>query len=185
MSILKTIAYKLLYTMLLSSSVAILSAQSPAREYQIKAVFLFNFTQFVEWPESAFPSEETPLVIGILGEDPFNSYLDEVISNEKVNNHPLIIQRFKSIEQIKTCHILFISKSHMDKMTKIMSSLKGKNTLTVSDGSNFIKEGGMVRFVTVNKKIQFQINPEAVKSADLAVSSKLLRLAEIVSNKKK
>jgi len=184
MSILKTIAYKLLYTILLGCSVAVLTAQSPVREYQIKAVFLFNFTQFVEWPASAFPSEETPLVIGILGEDPFNAYLDEVISNEKVNNHPLIIRRFKNTEQVQACHILFISKSHVDKMARIKAILKDKNTLTVSDGSNFIKEGGMVRFITVNKKIQFQINPEAVKAANLTISSKLLRLAEIVSNKK-
>ncbi|HYG38369.1 MAG TPA: YfiR family protein [Cytophagales bacterium] len=184
MSILKTIAYKLFYTMLLSCGVVILSAQSPAREYQIKAVFLFNFTQFVEWPATAFSSEETPLVIGILGEDPFNSYLDEVISNEKVNNHPLIVRRFKNTEQIEACHILFVSKSHENKMSRIRAVLKDKNTLTVSDGSNFIKEGGMIRFITLNKKIQFQINPEAVKAANLTISSKLLRLAEIVSIKK-
>jgi hypothetical protein len=66
-----------------------LAQSSPDQEYQLKAVFLFNFAQFVEWPASAFPSPETPLVIGVLGEDPFGPYLDETVRGEKVNDRPL------------------------------------------------------------------------------------------------
>ena len=79
------------------------SAQAgPSREYQIKAVFLFNFAQFVEWPAVAFAGSNSPLVIGILGGDPFGAYLDETVRDEKVNNRPLAIQRYHQVDEIKT-----------------------------------------------------------------------------------
>src|SRR5438105_6292328 len=84
---------------------------APSGEYQIKAVFLFNFAQFVDWPPKAFPEAQTPVVIGILGEDLFGSYLDETVRGEKVNDRPLVVQRYHRIGEIKTCHVLFISRS--------------------------------------------------------------------------
>src|SRR5258708_35454074 len=65
-----------------------LTAQTPiSREYQLKAVFIFNFTQFVEWPASSFPTDQAPIVIGILGKNPFGGYLGEIVSGEKVDGH--------------------------------------------------------------------------------------------------
>jgi hypothetical protein len=159
----------------------LLSASQPtdSREYQIKAAFLFNFTQFVEWPVDAFPEEGTPLVIGILGEDPFDNYLKETVSGEKINGHPLVIQHYKNIDDVKTCHILFINQAEINKPGQGVINLKGKYILTVSDGNDFIKQGGMIRFITKNNKIQIQINPDAAKEVNLIISSKLLRIAEI------
>ena len=181
MSILRKKVYQYLYTTLFAASVFLLSAQTPAnREYQIKAVFIFNFTQFVEWPVNTFATPQSPLIIGVLGQDPFGSYLDETVANEKVNEHPMIIKRFRHVEDIKECHLLFIQSAETVKMPQIISSLKGRSILTISDASNFMKQGGMIRFFTIDNKIQFQINPEAAKASGLTISSKLLRLAEIV-----
>ncbi|MGN6646828.1 MAG: YfiR family protein [Cytophaga sp.] len=181
MSFLRKKTYQYIYAVLLAASAFILSAQTPVnREYQIKAVFIFNFTQFVEWPANTFATPQSPLIIGILGQDPFGSYLDQTIASEKVNGHPMIIKRFQRIEDIKECHLLFIHAAETVKMPQIISNLKGKSVLTVSDASGFIKQGGMIRFFTVDNKIQFQINPDAAKAAGLTISSKLLRLAEIV-----
>jgi hypothetical protein len=180
MSILK-ILKKGLCTSFLIWSAIVLSAQTPSsREYQVKAIFLFNFTQFVEWPANAFPAAQTPLEIGILGQDPFGSYLDQTISGEKANGHSLLVRRYHDIDDVKTCHILFISKTEENNMEEIVAALKGRNILTVSDAGNFIQQGGMIRFITVNNKIKLQINPEAAKAAGLTISSKLLTLAEIV-----
>src|SRR5437899_638694 len=119
-----------------------LPAQTAAsREYSVKAVFLFNFAQFVEWPETAFPAAETPLVIGVLGEDPFGAYLDETVRGEKVNNRPLVIERYHRVEEIKTCHILFISRSETDRLEKIFAGLKGRNILMVGDSDRFCGRG--------------------------------------------
>lgn len=156
------------------------SHAQPAEEYQIKAVFLFNFTQFIEWPNSTFPKDDTPLIIGILGKDPFGSYLDETIRNEKVKDHPLVVHRFRTVEEISLCHILFINIHERDNLKAIFKALNAKNILTVGEVTNFARYGGMIRFYKANDKIRIRINVEAVKSTDLVISSKLLRLAELV-----
>lgn len=163
-----------------------LSAQAPpAREYQVKAVFLFNFTQFVEWPPSAFSSSGAPLVIGILGKDPFGPYLQEAVSGEKVNGHPLVIQHYNNLQELRECHLLFINQAAINKPGQLMEGVKGRSILLISDDSNFLNQGGMINFFTKNNKIQIQINPETVKAANLTISSKLLRLAEIIVPTKK
>ena len=167
---------------LLMCKVLFLSAQTLApapRECQVKAVFLYNFTHFVEWPASSFSTDQAPLVIGILGENPFGSYLQETVSGEKVNGHPLVVQYYKKLEEVQACQILFISMSETNKLEQILAGLKGRNLLTVSDAASFLQEGGMIRFFIKSNKIQLQINLEATKTANLVISSKLLRLAEI------
>ncbi|HTQ30471.1 MAG TPA: YfiR family protein [Opitutaceae bacterium] len=151
------------------------------REYQIKAVFLFNFVQFVDWPPQAFPQPQSPLVIGILGEDPFDSYIDEAVRGEKVNDHPLVVQRYRRPEDIGPCHVLFISRSETGHLAHVLTSLKGRSILTVGDMAGFAERGGMIRFVTENNKIRLQINVDAARAADLTISSKLLEPAQIVT----
>ena len=152
-----------------------------AREYQIKAVFLFNFVQFVDWPPRAFSKAQSPLVIGVLGEDPFDSYLDEAVRGEKVNDHPLVIRRYRRPEDIGPCHILFISRSEAGRLGQVLAALKGRSILTVGDMAGFAERGGMIRFVTENNKIRLQINVDAARAADLTISSKLLEPAQIVT----
>src|SRR5712664_1838664 len=123
----------LVISVLLLSRGAASPAPTPASpEYQLKAVFLFNFAQFVEWPPTAFPEAKAPLVIGVLGDDPFGPYLDETVRGEKVNNRPLVVQRFRQVEEIKTCHVLFISRSERERLGQILAGLKGRNILAVS-----------------------------------------------------
>ena len=113
--------------------------------------------------------------------DPFGSFLDETVQGEKVNNRTLVVQRFKAVEEIRDCHVLFISKSEVKQVNEIISQLKDRNILTVSDADGFAKSGVMIRFFKEKSKIRLRINIEAAKTAELSISSKLLRLAEIVS----
>jgi hypothetical protein len=157
-------------------------AQAPTpAEYQLKAVFLFNFAQFVEWPPEAFQGSHAPLIIGVLGEDPFGVYLDETVRGEKVNDRPLVVQRYRRIDEMKACHILFISRSEANQLEPIITSLKGRHILTVGDAVGFAQRGGIIRFVTEKNKIRLRINLEAAKAAHLTISSKLLRPADIVA----
>jgi hypothetical protein len=167
---------------LLVSTAQSLSAQSASKEYQVKAAFLYNFSQFTEWPANVFPESQSPLVIGVLGEDPFGGYLDELLRGQRVSNHPLVVRRFHQVEEIRTCHILFVSRSEANKLEQIFAYLKGRNILTVGDADKFAVRGGMIRFVTANNKIRFRINVAAAKAANLTISSKLLRAAEIVTS---
>jgi hypothetical protein len=149
-------------------------------EYQVKAVFLFNFAQFVEWPAQAFRDKTSPLVIGVLGDDPFGPYLDEVVKGEKVGARPLQVRRFRRVEDIADCHILFIGASESDSLEKTVAQLKDRSILTVGDMEAFARRGGMVRFFTENGKIRLKIYVEAAKAHQLKISSKILSPATIV-----
>jgi hypothetical protein len=157
-------------------------AATPTREYQIKAVFLFNFTQFVEWPPAAFADTQAPLVIGVLGNDPFDGFLDETVGGEKSGGRPITVRRFQPGDDVTGCQVLFISRSLVGKMDEVLARLKGRNILTVSDADSFARFGGMIRFVTVNNKIRLRINLDAARAAGLTLSSKLLRPADIVTS---
>lgn len=158
-----------------------LCSAATAPEYQVKAAFLFNFTQFVEWPAAAFGSADSPLVIGVLGRDPFGGFLDETVRGESVNQRNLQVRRFARVEDVNNCQMLFISNSETEHMAEILGKLKGKSILTVGETEDFARRGGVIRFATVANKIRLNINVEAAKEASLTISSKLLRPAEIVN----
>jgi hypothetical protein len=169
----------------LAAATAPAPAQAPAQasvapEYQVKAVFLFNFAQFVEWPPSAFPDSAAPLVLCVLGEDPFGPYLDETVRGETVQAHPLAVQRSQRVEEIRNCHILFVGRQEQERLEEILDTLKGRPTLTVSDADGFAGRGGMIRFMIDRNRIRLRINLEAARAANLTLSSKLLRPAQIV-----
>lgn len=157
-------------------------AQTSAyREYQVKAVFLFNFTQFVDWPAVAFPDDQSPLTIGVLGEDPFGVFLDETVRDEKINRRSIVIRRYRHVEEVGSCQVLFISRSESHRLERILAALKGRSILTVGDEDSFARRGGMIGFVPANNHTRLQINLGAAKVAGLTISSKLLRPAEIVT----
>jgi hypothetical protein len=158
-------------------------AQAPdaPTEYQVKAVFLFNFSQFVDWPAASFADGRAPLVIGVLGSDPFGATLDEIVAGETVNGRPLAVRRYDSVEQIDTCHILFIGRSQEVRFDAVLAALKGRSVLTVGDFEGFARRGGIIRFMTVGNKIRLRVNLAAAQDAKLTISSKLLRPAQIIA----
>lgn len=151
------------------------------REFQVKAAFLYNFVQFVEWPQHAFESAQSPVVIGVLGQDPFGEFLDELVRGETINGRPLAVKRFRRIDDVDACHVLFVSGSEGARVREIAANLRGRSVLTVCDWEAFMREGGMVRFVTERNRVRLRINLDAAKAAGLTISSKLLRSAELVS----
>lgn len=186
MSFLKKILAKYNRILLLVYGTLLLSAQSTGdREYRVKAAFIFNFTQFVEWPSHSFKTPDSPAIIGIIGKDPFGSYLHEAISGESMGSHPLLIRHFENVDEINDCHILFFNINDKTKLKEAIAKIKGKNILTISDANDFAKTGGMIHFYTKDDKINIRINLEAVKSENLVISSKLLKLADIVTTEKK
>jgi len=150
-------------------------------EYQIKAVFLFHFAQFVDWPADAFPAADSPLVIGVLGQDPFGPLLDEAVSGERIDHRPLQVKRFRRVDDIEHCHVLFISRSESSRMPAILRQLAHRSILTVSDADGFETAGGMIRLLTENHRVRLRIDPEPAHEAGLTISSKLLRPAEVVN----
>lgn len=151
------------------------------KEYQLKAAFLFNFAKFVEWPPETFADQRSPIVIGILGDNPFRDesrdLLEETVRNKVINERPVVVKVVQAPAAATNCHILFISTSEKERLPEILAGLRGASVLTVGETERFTESGGMINFVLEGNKIRFQINDAAARSARLTVSSKLLSLA--------
>lgn len=159
---------------------ALAGAAAQVSEYQLKAVFLFNFAHFVEWPAAAFPRDNAPFVIGVLGKDPFGRGLDDVVRGESVDRHPFAVERYPGVADIRDCQILFIPASELGHLDGILTSLKGRSVLTVTDADGPAPRGVIIGLFRQDNRIRLRIDLEAAKAGNLTISSKLLRPAEIV-----
>jgi hypothetical protein len=164
---------------LLATVAAISKGADPQslREYQIKAVFLYNFAKFVEWHPDAFADAGSPFVIGVVGSDPFGSALDRTIIGKNINGRPLSIRRLKAGQDLRGCHILFISASETGHLAAIIGSLGGWPALTVSDMDRFSQTDGVIGLVMQENKVRFEVNATRAEQARLKISSKLLTMA--------
>jgi len=159
-------------------------ATSPAAaaptDYQVKAVFLFNFAQFVEWPSNAFANENSDMVIGILGDDPFGAILDQTVKGEVVHGRKIAVRRLSAEDSVDGCQILFISRSESDRVESLLRSLRGTSILTVSEQDRFCEQGGIINFVRRDQNVRLEINRPVAESAGLKINARLLSLARLV-----
>ncbi len=153
-----------------------------AGEYTMKAVFLYNFARFVNWPETSFTDDRENLIIAVLGEDHFGYALD-TIDDRTVRGRKLHVKFIKSVNRIGKSHILYISPSEEEHISNIIESVRAKPVLTVSEIKGFCESGGMINFVTEGNKVRFEINVDAAQKAGLKISSRLLKVASIVNSK--
>jgi len=152
----------------------------PATEQQLKAVYLFNFGQFVEWPAQAFESADAPLVIGILGEDPVGDTLEAVVQGESLQGRRLMVRRFTAPAEVGPCHILFIGRSEAASLDATLAAIRGRSVLSVTDIDGAEQRGAIIVLFNESNRIRMRINVAAAKAGNLVISSKLLRPAEIV-----
>ena len=136
-------------------------------EFELKAAFIYNFAKFVEWPAEAFPAPQSPFVIGIIGDNPFEDALAKTVLNKQINGHPFRVIQMKTLADLKSCHILFISLSERKRLAEILRPLRGASVLTVSDLEHFLPAGGTIQFLMEGNKVRFAINDSAAKSVGL------------------
>jgi len=151
--------------------------QTVYREYKLKAVFLYNFAKFVTWPDSAFENDQSPLVIGVLGEGPLNEAL-KFIEGKSAQNRTVIIKKFNTENDIDNCHILYLSSSQNVRMNQLLKNgLSKRDILTVGSMKQFTQIGGVINFVSEKNKLKFEISRKSAERAHLTLSSQLLTLA--------
>ncbi len=156
------------------------TAATASREYLLKAAFLYNFAKFTTWPTEAFSDPQKPLCLCILGEDPFGAAM-ESIEGKRIKERPLVAIRIDQVSDAEGCHIIFISTSEEERLRAILDDLRDRPILTIADMPNFARAGGIISLKTVEDRIRFDINVDVANAADLKLSSKLLRLGNIVS----
>lgn len=153
-------------------------------EYQIKAAFLYNFTKYVKWPDSAFADSKSPLIVAVVGKDPFGPALDKACGGKTGNGRKIVVKRFATVNKLGPCHILFVPQTEAGSVEIIARRYAGTSALIVGESTDFAAEYGLVNFYIEKKKVHFEVNISAVKREKLAISSQLLKLARIVKEKK-
>jgi hypothetical protein len=153
-----------------------------SKEYQLKAVFLWRLAQFTEWPNDAFDSRESPIVICVVGDNPFDGALQAAVAGETAHGRRFAIQQHRLIEQARTCHILYMTGIGPRLAKEISTVLAGKSVLTVRDNDTLASSyETVVRFITEQNKIRLRVNLKAAAAARLVLDPRLLRAAEVVA----
>jgi hypothetical protein len=166
--------------------VAILLASPAARaqmapEYEVKAGFLYNFAKFVTWPPNVFDDPNSPIIIGILGADPFGEGIGDVLAGETAQGRPIRVREIARIDDGRPeCHVLFVSQSERRNLPRILRILAATPVLTVGDNDDFAALGGIIQFFLDQGRVRFIINVAASRRAGLKISSQLLRLARVM-----
>jgi hypothetical protein len=157
------------------------SAQEPAvsREYEIKAVYLYHFCRYVEWPKNAVAGDDSMFVIGVLGPNVFGAHLDR-LSAQTVNNKKIVVHRFASAKDYQPCHILFIAPDDMTekRLEQVREKAKNAPLLLVGDTAGFARKGAIINFFIEENVVKFEINPDAAKRAQLKVNAQLFQLPQ-------
>jgi len=151
-----------------------------SREYQIKAAYLYNFAKFVDWPQESFTDGQSPLVIGVFGQNPFGTGLEAIAKAHQINGRPIVVKTITTAKDIAGVHLLFLGSAEDDHVAEILSALAGTSVLTVGESDKFMAAGGMVNFVREADKVRFAINEDAVEHHGMKISAQLLKLATFV-----
>ncbi len=170
-----------LLIMAIMLSTGVLSSASvehgKADEYQVKAAFIVNFINFIEWPDTALSADS--FTIGILGRDPSAGAIG-ALKGKTVKGRKLLVKYFDDPEEARNADLLFISPSEKRSLPLILKNLRNRPVLTVGDQQGFARSGVMINMVIVRKRVGFEINLPASHRAGLRISSQLLKLAKEV-----
>lgn len=148
-----------------------------ADEYEVKAAYLYRFLPFVTWPEEARIAPAQPIVVGIVGEDPFGTRLADALRGKDIEGHPIVLKHFRSFADYQPSAVVFVDRSEQKQYAMILSRLEGQPVLVVGEGEEFCRAGGSIGFLMVGNKVRFTINQDAIRQSGLQVSSKLMALA--------
>jgi hypothetical protein len=163
---------------LAAAALALAQDASRALEYQ-KAIFLYNFAKFVEWPPEKF-DRGGPILVGIYGKDPFVVVLAQTLGDKTVGGRQLAVRHLTDVADIKTCHILFVSSGERKDLEPVLEAATAAGVLTVGETPKFAERGGMVGFAMRNNAVELNINVDAAARGHITISSKILKLAKLV-----
>lgn len=152
------------------------TAPAPPLEAGVKAAFLYNFAKFIDWPASISVTPDKTFVIGVVGDTPVLAALSSLEGSE-IKGRRLVVRRFVRPE-VAACHVLFVDAAQTAAFAQEAAGLREVPILTVGEGDEFLKAGGMIAFVKDGGKMRYRVRAHAAEAARLSISSKLLNLAD-------
>jgi len=173
----KSVLYILAFA--LSTSIPVPIHGQTVDELEVKAAFIFNFSKFVEWPMG---NSSAPFVIGIFGDDPFGSTIDDLTKGKTVFGRQIQIRRIKDPAEAKQCQIVFVRAAEKDKAAQLLAAVKGDPVLTVGETKEFLKMGGIIFMALDENRVSLMINGASAEQAKLKISAKLMSLARPYKN---
>jgi hypothetical protein len=166
--------------LLCCATLPVCSQESKAAEYRSKANFLATFPSFVDWPESAFASVQSPFLICVRGDFSFGTSLAELARGASPHGRTVEVRWVHKDQELRNCHIVFVSRSESGRYAKLLQALEGTDVLTVGETEGFLGAGGAISLSSQRETLQFEVNLLAANSAHLKISSRLLALARRV-----
>jgi hypothetical protein len=152
-------------------------AAASVGENDVKAAFIFNFIKFVEWPASAFPSPEDPILLSVLGKDPVVESI-EGLSGKTVSGRRVVVRKARDLASLERCHILFVGASEKAALAPVLSAVQRWPVLTIGDFEGFAGRGGAIGLIRQDDRVGFEINEESARKVGLKVNAKLLYLGK-------
>jgi hypothetical protein len=156
----------------------------PSFEHEVKASFVYTVAKFVDWPEGAFETPESPLIFGILGDDPIEDPLQRATNGKSVGGHPVVVMRVDEAKDPARCHVLFIGRSEAARVDGVIGRLGDASVLTVGEFDRFAQRGGILRLKLDENMVRFEINVDAAERAHLQISSKILKLGKVIRDRR-
>lgn len=142
-------------------------------ELQVQAAYLYNFVKFCAWPDDA---EGTPLIIGLMGGNPFGTALDE-LRGAIVKGRTIQVREIAGADAARHCHVLYVARPAHGRAVEVVSALGSLPVLTVSEAPGFARAGGVIEFAVVSDTVKFRVNVGAARRHGLKLSSQLLGVA--------
>lgn len=150
-------------------------------EYEVKAAALYNIIAFTDWPESAFASADAPLVIAVFGRgSPITGIIADLMQKESWRGRRFALQRNPTPAEARAAHVVFVARTEETRWPFLRSQFAGRPVLTVGDADDFAEQAGIVQLGIVRNKLHLTVNLAAARAAKLQISSKVLRLAEVI-----
>jgi len=149
-----------------------------ATESEVKAAFLYNFSKFIEWPETSFQSPSSPIVIGVVSDPSFAHTLNTIVAGKTVNGRTILVKTLEPASDLTGCHMVYVPGSN-PRVAEFVARAPRASILTVGDADEFTRTGGVIRFFLTSGRVRFEINIEAAQRANLRISSKLLAVATL------
>lgn len=158
-------------------------AQKAASIDDVKAAFVYQFANFVTWPDDVFTDPAQPITIGILGNETVAKVLRESVRDKRIGDRQIVVRELTTPQEALECQIVFLDPSDAARVDAYLAVLVGKAILTVSDDNNFTEEGGIIKLYEQQNKLRIEINVDEAARSNLTVSSKLLSLAKVVRDR--
>ena len=149
-----------------------------AAEREVKAAYLLNFARFVEWPDSAFESETSDIIVGFVGPGEPDRKIELGMEARSIRGRPIRVIWLDGIDAVPSCHIVFVPRTAVHPEA-ILAAAAGRPILTVGESDSFAARGGVIQLYLEDQVVRFEINRMAAERNGLKISSRLLSLARL------